>query len=382
MITQIFRQAPFTDWPLRLWHALLGAWCLFWLLMVCVAIQDNWDNPTFRVWQPLVWELSSGVVLTGIVFVMLLYGGRYQHLLSSPWRWLWMHARWLPLASAIFVVATYGIRHGVYAVLGQEYSHQAWAQVWLYETVKLGLFLGLWLGVIFGIHAFVASRTQQLNLQMLRRALTDARLGQLKAQLEPHFLFNTLNTISALMHSDVARADRVLSQLADLLRARLSHDERQEVSLGEELRLLRLYADIMCARFEPRVEIAWNVDAAALAVHVPVLMLQPIMENVFRHEVERTSGVVKLQVNAWLEHGQLEVRIRNSIAVESMAACGSGIGLQNCRERLRALYGNMASLATRQERGTFAVILRVPAMDAACNSGLECTTSSSVERQA
>lgn len=360
MLPKLLRQLPFTDWPPRLWQALLGAWCLFWLLMVSVAVQDNWDDPQFRLWRPLVWELSSAVVLSGIVLLMLIHGGRRHDLLPTPWRWLWQHAMWLPLMSALFVAATYGIRHGIYALLGERYTHAAWLQVWLYETLKLGLFLGLWLGVIFGIHAFVASRAQQLNLQTLQRALTEARLWQLKAQLEPHFLFNTLNTISALMHSDVAQADRLLSQLADLLRARLTLDERQLVPLGEELLLLRLYADIMCARFVPRVQIAWDIDEAVLGIDVPVLMLQPLLENVFRHEVDRSTGGVHVRVTARLHAGKLEVAIRNSVSASGAAAGGSGIGLHNCRERLQAIYGDAANLATSQEAGSFSAVLWVP----------------------
>lgn len=361
-MTHLLDQVPFADWPPRLWQALLGAWCLFWLLMLSVAFQDNWGDAGFRWWKPLVWELSSGAVLTCIAYLMLVYGGRRQQLLSTPWRWWWAHARWLPLASAAFVAAAYGIRHGIYALLGEDYTHLPWLQVWLYETLKLGLFLGLWLGIIFGIHAFVAARAQQQNLQTLQRALTEARLGQLTAQLEPHFLFNTLNTISALMHSDVQRADGVLSQLADLLRARLSLDERQLVPLDEELRLLRLYADIMCTRFAPRVQIAWYVDDAVLAIKLPVLVLQPIMENVFKHEVEPGIGPVQVQVRAQLQEGGLEVYIRNSVgtATDHAPSQGSGIGLQNCRERLRALYGSGAELVLQRESDSFVAILRVP----------------------
>ena len=352
---------PISTWPVGLWRALVAVWCLFWLLLIVVAVADNWDEPHVLWWQPLLWEGSSAVVGTALTALMFAYGARQQALLATPLRWFWQHLKWLPLVSVLFVVFAYGLRHGVYALLGRHYPHEPWLQVWLYETVKLGLFLGLWLGVIFGAHSFLAWRDQQQRLHAMQQALTDAKLQQLKAQLQPHFLFNTLNTISAFMQTDVDRADRLLSQLADLLRASLTMSERDTVPLSEELQLLRLYAAIMTERFAPRVQIDWHVAADTLAVPVPTLLLQPLLENAFKHGVEQTTEPTRISITSHGDGGYLQLIVSNTRGASAAApAFSTGVGLSNCRERLHAIYGDRATLSQHQFPDRFEVVVRLP----------------------
>ncbi len=116
----------------------------------------------------------------------------------------------------------------------------------------------------------------------LQRHLAETQLSQLRAQLQPHFLFNALNTISAAMQVDVARADALLAQLADLLRASLQAGTRQTTSLREEIELLRRYAQIMQERFAERVTVSWDVAPDAADAEVPAMLLQPLLENAFK----------------------------------------------------------------------------------------------------
>jgi two-component system, LytTR family, sensor kinase len=276
---------------------------------------------------------------------ILFYGSRHKHLLATPLNWFWQHLKWLPLIAALFVVVAFGMRHGIYMLLGERYTHAPWLQIYLYEMVKLALFLGLWLGVLFGILSFLAWREQQARIHAMQRALTGAQLQQLQARLQPHFLFNTLNTISAFMHTDVVRADRLLNQLADLLRASLMLGERQTVALAEELQLLHLYADIMTERFAPRVQISWQIADESLAIPIPGLLLQPLLENAFRHGVEQALEITYITIRSQCVAGWLHVSISNSHSRTSTSAGpGTGVGLRNCRERLQAIYGGSASL--------------------------------------
>jgi two-component system, LytTR family, sensor kinase len=263
----------------------------------------------------------------------------------------------------LFVIAVYGFRHGVYAVLGEHYSHGSWLHIYLYETVKIGLFLGLWLGVLFGFYSFLAWREQQHQLLAVQHALTDARLQQMKAQLQPHFLFNTLNTISGFMHSDVARADRLLAQLADLLRANLTLGERHSIPLADELRLLRLYADIMTQRFTPQVTIHWDIADEVLGIMVPALLLQPLLENAFKHGVEQSTEPSSITLRARRGAGQLQIALSNSSVVVSGARrelVSTGVGLRNCRERLHVIYGAHARLQLQAHADRFEVDLVLP----------------------
>ncbi|HTQ99093.1 MAG TPA: histidine kinase [Candidatus Acidoferrum sp.] len=347
------------QWPSSLRRLLLALWGLFWLLMILVPVHDSWHNPNILWWQPLLWEGSSALVMTALALVMLRYSEHQRALLASPLRWFWRHIQWLPLISAAFVVLAYGIRHAVYALFGLHYEHEPWLAVWLYETMKCALYLGLWLGVLFGLHSFVVAREQQEWLHAMQRTLTEARLQQLKAQLQPHFLFNTLNTISALIPADPDRADALLNKLAELLRVYLAGEATATVPLREELRLLRLYADIMTTRFASRVQLQWNIDEAALAAPVPVLLLQPLLENAFRHGVEPSLAPTRIVISAERPNGVLALRVDNEPVHTAHEKTGNGIGLRNCRERLQAHYGDAATLTLANDGQCFSVTITI-----------------------
>ncbi len=359
-------EPPLANWPASLRRALWTLWGVFWLLMIAVAVQDNWDDDAIHWWQPLVWEGSSAMIGTGLMLLQLWYGRRQQHLLNQPWRWFWQHLKWLPVASTVFIALAYSLRHLVYAALGADYMHPPLWQIWPYETIKLGLFMGLWVGVLFGVHSFLAWRDQQTRLHALQQALTDAKLQQLKAQLQPHFLFNTLNTISSFMHSDVDRADRLLIRLADLLRASLTLGEHNTVPLRDELQLATLYAEIMSERFGPRAVLQWQITDDCLDLLVPALLLQPLLENAFKHAVERsrepvTISVMAKRVSATDREPLLELCIENSVPLPTANAPSStGIGLRNCRERLQTLYGERATMQVEQTAQHHRVRLTLP----------------------
>jgi LytS/YehU family sensor histidine kinase len=199
-------------------------------------------------------------------------------------------------------------------------------------------------------------------LLQTQKALAEAQLAQLQGQLRPHFLFNALNTVSALMHTDVARADRLVAALGDLLRISLRSNEHEMTPLAEELRTLELYADIMLERFRDRVTLNWQIDQALLDIPVPALLLQPLLENVFKHGVEPTVAHVRVIVSVGRESGSLEIVVSNSgsmLAPEHR----DGVGFRNCRERLSIIYGNTASMLVRNEGDGVAARVLIPLMD-------------------
>jgi histidine kinase len=207
-------------------------WVVFWLLMIVIALQDQLRHPAVRWWEPLLWEGSSAAAATFWFVLQRRAGGRYTQFLSQPLSWFGHHLKWLPVVAVGFIVAVYGFRHGAYALLGFTYVHESWPHVFIYEAIKLSLFVGLWLGIIFGFDSFTQWQAQRRQLAELQETLSQAQLAQLKAQLRPHFLFNALNTVSALMHADVARADRLLARLGDLLRASLRAGEQEFTTLA------------------------------------------------------------------------------------------------------------------------------------------------------
>jgi hypothetical protein len=340
-------------------RALFALWGLFWLLMAVVAFEDERNNSNIRWWEPLVWEGSSAIVATCWLLLQRRVSKRWNEHLDFPLRWFGRHLAWLPLIIPTFVAAAYSLRHAVYATTSEIYEHKSWGFLLFYESIKLLLFTTLWLCIIFGFESFTLWRQERERLLALQKHLAESQLARLKAQLQPHFLFNSLNTISALMQVDVERADRLLTKLADLLRSSLQAGANHMTPLRDELKLLQLYAQIMEERFAGHVTLTWNIAGDALDVAVPALLLQPVLENAFKHGVERSRVPVSIGIEASRDEDGLHVTIRNSGAMLA-ATAGMGIGLRNCRERLELIYGQRASLSLAQEGDGVAAHLIIP----------------------
>lgn len=350
--------------PQKSMAALWALWTVFWLLMIGVAIEDQLRDPLTRWWEPVLTEGSSALVSTGWMWLAVRVRGRHARYLDQPLIWFASYLRWLPLVCITWIAAVYAIRYGAYATMGRTYEPSGrWGFVVVYESLKITYNTGLWLGVLFGIDSYGQWQLQWRRLLQTQKALAEAQLAQLQGQLRPHFLFNALNTVSALMHTDVARADRLVAALGDLLRISLRSNEHAMTPLAEELRTLELYADIMLERFRDRVTLDWRIDRAALDIPVPALLLQPLLENVFKHGVERTVTPVHIVIGARRENGSLEIVVGNSgslLAPEHR----DGVGFRNCRERLGIIYGNAACLLVRNEDDGVAARVSIPLAEA------------------
>ncbi|WP_028101055.1 sensor histidine kinase [Pseudoduganella violaceinigra] len=325
--------------------SLLAAWLLFWAMMVATAVQDFLRHDDHGpLWQPILWESSSMAVATLLLAMQRLGSRRHDGLIATPARWFLQQAQWLPVWWILFTPLAFGIRHAVYAALGLEYRHEPWGETLLYENIKISIFVVIFTLIIFGVLSFRAA--EQANAQ-----LRTAQLHQLTQQMQPHFLFNALNTISSLMHSDVERADATLVQLADVLRATLDVSGQQQAPLSTELRLLRGYARLMEERFVDRVQIDWDIDASCGECLVPVMSMQPLLENVFKHTVERRRGVTRIAISARRDGDKLLLAVADDagrLTPDAADKPASGIGVRNLRERLQALHGDAASLALSQ----------------------------------
>jgi len=186
-------------------------------------------------------------------------------------------------------------------------------------------------------------REREMLAIMLESRLAQTQLQMLKMQLQPHFLFNTLNAISALMHQDVELADQMLARLAQLLRATLESAGTQEVPLKQELEFVELYLEIEQARFGPRLVVHIDAEAETMDAGVPNLILQPLVENAIRHGIAPRPQTGHIEIRARRENGELRVEIMDDgpgLAGDSSVPQREGVGLTNTRARLRQLYGN------------------------------------------
>lgn len=221
-----------------------------------------------------------------------------------------------------------------------------WYAGWVLTTLPFGVSVYLaMVGIEHAIRWFSEARDRETQMARLSEQLTTARLSALQAQLNPHFLFNSLNTVSVLVRDNEAkRATDVIEHLSDVLRRTLSRTEAAEVSLEEELDLVREYVAVEQARFSDRLRPTIDVDPALLSAAVPSFALQHLVENAIRHGISRRTGAGALRIAARRDGDALELTVTDDGAGITAEVNAIGHGLANTRERLRTLYGDRASL--------------------------------------
>ena len=198
----------------------------------------------------------------------------------------------------------------------------------------------------------------ELRVRATLPAATEAGLISLQSRVQPHFLFNTLNTAIALVRVDPNRAEEVLEDLSELFRAALGALEGDS-TLGEEIRLARLYLDIEGMRFGKRLEVEWDLDDGVAHARVPPLLLQPLVENAVRHGVEPNDAGGRVQIRTRERNGRAWVQVLNTVG--GTAPPGHGIGLASSRERLRLMHDIRSEFqAGTIADGRFRVRLAVP----------------------
>ncbi len=212
--------------------------------------------------------------------------------------------------------------------------------------------------VLLALEASREAEKREIEARVLAR---DAELRALKAQVNPHFLFNSLNSISALTSVDAARAREMCVALADFLRRTLGLGEKSVVPLEEELALVRRFLAVEKVRFGARLELEESVASDALACLVPPLLLQPLVENAVWHGIANLPQGGRVRLQAICDGPSLNITIENSIEADAEPVRRGGLGLQNVRQRLETRYGNEAQLTAAANANCYRVALRLPA---------------------
>jgi two-component sensor histidine kinase len=338
---------------------------------------------TRRFWigAALFW-LGFGLIAGTQVWISMIHHGHYVPLLLGHFILIW--GGWYAFTAAILwltrrfpiipahrrnllihtlAACVFGIIHSAYwifltlAMRPYDRMNPTWAQI----RVAANFFYRLPAELI--IYAAVAGALQAIEYytrsSQLQASLTDARLHALELQLQPHFLFNTLNAVASLVR--VRKNDEAVTMIAglsDILRYTLDHEGSQRVTVEAETEMLRRYLDIQRARFADRMTYTIDVDPAARAATVPTLILQPLAENAIRHGIARSAAGGSVSVKAFRENGCLRVDIGNTGSLGDDDA--HGIGLRNTRERLRQLYGDDQAFSLRQSESGVVASLRIP----------------------
>jgi LytS/YehU family sensor histidine kinase len=188
----------------------------------------------------------------------------------------------------------------------------------------------------------------------------DAELYHLRQQLQPHFLFNSLNSINALIKSQPEKAREMVLQLAEFLRGTIKKDDQNWLTVLEEKEYLDLYLDIEKVRFGHRLKVAFQIEESALGAKVPPLMIQPLLENSIKHGLYGVTGEVLISLSFLMQQNYLKVTLANPFDMEAGQAKGTGFGLDAVKRRLYLLFGRNDLLETKIEAKEFTVNLKIP----------------------
>lgn len=309
------------------------------------------QQPT--IGQMLVWELPYWLLWAGLAPVVFLFTRRFP---IDRERWF--------LNSMLHIVACVALtiaHRAIYLIIGWLLHVAAYRDLTsipdLYSSdILFNLPTGFMsYGTIFLISYVIdyyrRHQEEELKISRLKAELaeaqlqvTEAQLQALKMQLHPHFLFNTLNSISALLDEDAEAADQMLARLGDFLRMTLQNSGAQQVTLQEELEFLRCYLEIERVRFQDRLTVTMNIAAETLEARVPNLILQPIVENAIRHGIVSRIAPGQIEISASLIVDALQLRVKdNGPGLGSVdgarAIIKEGLGLANTRARLAQMYG-------------------------------------------
>lgn len=231
----------------------------------------------------------------------------------------------------------------------------------IYFTLYWFWFYFSWTAAYLAMSYSITVQAQERHAAELSVKAQEAQVRALRYQINPHFLFNTLNAIAALVRDAPDRAEEMVVQLSDFFRRSLAINPLEDITLSEEVDLQRLYLEIERTRFPERLRFDVALDEGTGASMVPALLLQPLIENAVKHGVARTEGPTCIGIRARLDGPVLEIVVENDAKASGPSSSGEKIGLGNVNDRLRSRFGDEASLATAEiAEGGFRNTLRIP----------------------
>lgn len=327
------------------WGMILG----FWTLVVVVETGENYASQFAENFK-FPWSLAlrraceewyPWALLTAVIFWM---GRRVSLEHTSVGRWILAHLASSVCVSLVYFAIYAGLLHGQTSVMdgtvlrfGKLYHklviHYLHLTLMIYWVVLLAQ---------HGWHYYGRSRERERQASALATELVRTRLEVLRMQLNPHFLFNTLHTISALIHENPEGADRILARLSELLRVSLEQSDAQEVPLRQELLFLDRYLEIEQMRFQDRLTVERTIEPGLGDLRVPSLILQPLVENAIRHGIEPREDAGCVRIAARRVDGMLELTVSDNgpgLPENEAIPRREGVGLSNTRSRLTHLYG-------------------------------------------
>ncbi|HUI63252.1 MAG TPA: histidine kinase [Bacteroidota bacterium] len=333
---------------------ILAGWIAFgvFLSVEMSLFHPPWMVP-FNFGHELLWELSLSLICAGSTPLVLWLSRRFP-----IERGVWLPHLGLHLAIGIVLSLIECAIHGfIMMALGlplQRWSLGGLLPSFFYNMDKMAI---VYWAIVFVEHSRSYARQlkeKEARESQLETRLVQAQLQALKMQLHPHFLFNTLNAITTLLHKDPRGAERMIVRLGDLLRTTLENSGRQFVPLREETQFLRDYLEIEQVRFQDRLSVKFDLPDDTLELPVPFLLLQPLAENAIRHGFGSSFSSGCIQIIARRENGNLRLTVEDDgvgIRAEKAASGRAGLGLATTRARLQQISASASLTLARNEKG-------------------------------
>ena len=345
-------------------------------------------NPIFRSLRTLNYYLIFWTVLA-FLFIQLLYIGTdigltasitdglvFTFLLGGIGLTLWYPARYIPIEknSPLKIISGHSIGALITTVIWLSVGYFLLVGLFNFDTtyppffystlawrILIGLlFYSLFVSFYYMIIYYTGFHEREIKEAELKSLVTEAELKSLKFQINPHFIFNSLNSMSALTEIDPAKAKKMILKLADFLRFILRTNELEKNKLSEELKNIGLYLDIERIRFEDKFEYVEETNEGCTNVEIPSMILQPLFENAIKHAVYETLDKVTLKLFCNIQNGFLKIVVQNNFDVAGIAKKGAGVGLKNIEERLKLIYHQNNLLEVKKEKDIFKVTLYIP----------------------
>jgi signal transduction histidine kinase len=342
----------------------VGGWGVFW------ATQHFFSQAFSSAKTeagPVRDALTDNAIFAMVVLLGLLLT-HYSRLLMQHWGW--KQLAWRALVPRVFAMslslavvwigASYLYPYGM---VGIEWTSKL--NIWLVFAISClngAIIFVVWLGFYFFYHVFERLNRLQIEQLQLAANVKEAELRALKSQLNPHFLFNSLNSLRALIDEDAARAREAVTRLSNMLRYSLQSGQLETVPFEDELRIVEDYLALESIRHESRLRVRWEIMPDAALVNVPPMLLQTLVENAVKYGISSRREGGEVFIRAWIEGAPSQLHISvtnpgdlNAPLSHSAARAGSstGVGLRNASERLKLLFGDRASLGLRSESAGF-----------------------------
>jgi two-component system LytT family sensor kinase len=301
----------------------------------------------------------------------ILWLARWAPIERESWKRALVHFPGVFVATFLHIALTVASQTVIVSFVGQEqrpWQLEAQRMFFNYFDWEMMTYWSI-VGLSHALRYYSEARDRALRESQLETRLVEAQLQALQRQLQPHFLFNTLNTISALMHRNVDAADNMIARLSDLLRISLANVGVQEVSLKEELDFLSKYLEIEQTRFRDRLTVVFDVQPDTLDALVPNLVLQPLVENSIKHGIGPRAAPGQIEIRSRRAGSLLELEVRDNgvgLSAARLTDFNRGVGLANTRSRLQHLYGSSHRFEFRQPpSGGLLVLIAIPLVELA-----------------